>query len=104
MITAFQQRVYDAARKIPRGRVSTYKLIAEHIGCGCCQAVGQALKKNPYAPEVPCHRVIASDLTLGGFGGKRVGDCIEEKMRLLHDEGVAFKNGKLADAENVWSG
>jgi methylated-DNA-[protein]-cysteine S-methyltransferase len=48
--------------------------------------VGQALKRNPFAPEVPCHRVVASDGSLGGFHGERQGEMIERKRRLLEEE------------------
>jgi len=91
MVTAFQQRVYDAISTIPRGKVSTYGLVAGHLGCNCAQAVGQALRRNPYAPRVPCHRVIASDRTLGGFSGKRSGPQLRRKRRLLVKEGVVFR-------------
>ena len=92
--TDFERRVYDAISRIPRGKVSTYKLVAASLGCGSCQAVGQALKRNPFAPEVPCHRVIASDLTLGGFSGQRTGRAIHRKKALLGREGVVFRNGR----------
>ncbi len=101
MPTEFQKRVYAAVRRIPRGRVTTYRQLADHIGCGCCRAVGQALKRNPYAPQTPCHRVIASDLTLGGFAGQSQGEAIAKKRRLLAKEGVVFRNGKLADPARV---
>ena len=72
-ITPFQQRVYDATCRIPAGRVTTYGLLARHLGCRSAQAVGQALRRNPFAPQVPCHRVIAADLRMGGFCGARDG-------------------------------
>ncbi|MFO7822092.1 MAG: MGMT family protein [Lentisphaeria bacterium] len=97
MITKFQQRVYAAVRRIPRGRVTTYKALVEYLGCGSCQAVGQALRHNSHAPVVPCHRVIASDLTIGGFAGRRSGPEVARKLRLLATEGVEFRNGRLAD-------
>ena len=93
--TAFQMRVYDATRLVPRGSVTTYALLARHIGCRCARAVGQALRHNPYAPKVPCHRVIASDLTPGGFNGRTSGPLIKKKLALLAKEGVVFKNGRL---------
>ena len=99
MPTKFQQLVYAAARTIPRGRVTTYRLLAAHIGCASCRAVGQALKRNPYAPQVPCHRVIASDGTPGGFQGRRSGAALRRKIRLLAAEGVRFRQGRLADPD-----
>ena len=96
-VTVFQKKVYDATSKIPKGKVSTYKLVAEYIGCRSAQAVGQALKRNPFAPEVPCHRVVSSDLTIGGFGGETSGKKIREKIKILKSEGVKFKKGIIAD-------
>jgi len=90
MVTVFQRRVYDATRKIPRGQVTTYGELARRIGCGSARAVGQALRVNPFAPEVPCHRVVAADGTLTGFGGKRDTAALMRKRRLLEAEGVAF--------------
>jgi len=103
MITRFQKRVYDATRRIPRGKVSTYGLIAKAIGCGSPRAVGQALRRNPFAPAVPCHRVIRGDLTIGGFGGQTRGTRIRKKIAMLADEGVRFVNGSLADAMQVFT-
>ena len=94
-ITTFQQRVYDETKKIPRGQVITYGELAKRIGCGCPRAVGQALRVNPFAPEVPCHRVVAADGSLTGFHGERNAAAIFEKRALLEAEGVKFDdNGK----------
>jgi methylated-DNA-[protein]-cysteine S-methyltransferase len=100
--TRFQKQVYAALRQIPRGRVTTYKILARHIHCRSCRAVGQALRRNPHAPKVPCHRVIASDLTIGGFQGHKAGKAIGRKLRLLQAEGVFFKSGRLADPGLVY--
>jgi methylated-DNA-[protein]-cysteine S-methyltransferase len=93
--------VYVAVRRIPRGRVATYGGVAAAIGCGSARAVGQALRRNPFAPRVPCHRVIASDLTLGGFDGARAGAELARKERLLAAEGVVFRNGRLLDRDRL---
>ena len=101
--TAFEQRVYDAIGRIPAGSVSTYGLVAKAVGCGAVRAVGQALRRNPFAPRVPCHRVIASDLTLGGFRGEREGAALDDKRALLAREGVGFdQRGKLVDPARVF--
>lgn len=92
----FAERVYEVTRRIPKGRVATYRLIGEVLGTRAYQAIGQSLKKNPYAPEVPCHRVIASNLTLGGFMGKRSGEEIEIKKKLLEEEGVTIFDGRVS--------
>ena len=87
-VTVFQQRVYDATQEIPRGKVTTYAELARFLECGSSRAIGQALKRNPFAPGVPCHRVVKSDRSLGGFGGTSEGPEIERKRRLLASEGV----------------
>ena len=101
-MTDFQCRVYAAVRRVPPGRVTTYKLLADAVGCRSPRAVGQALKRNPFAPEVPCHRVIASDLTLGGFRGQGGGAGVRSKRRLLASEGVRFRSGILIEPERLY--
>lgn len=87
-ITPFQRRVLEATRKVPRGEVSTYAEIARRIGQPkAVRAVGQALRRNPVPIVVPCHRVIASDGTLGGYAGN-LRD--RRKIELLKLEGVAL--------------
>ncbi|NLF85316.1 MAG: MGMT family protein [Lentisphaerae bacterium] len=101
--TPFQMRVYDALREVPRGYVTTYGLLARRIGCGSARAVGGALRRNPFAPEVPCHRVIASGGTAGGFQGRRGGPAIQRKLELLRDEGVCLDEaGRLADPARLY--
>ena len=102
-VTPFQQRVYDAISMIPKGKVATYQTVAARIGCGSARAVGQALRRNPFAPRVPCHRVIASDLTMGGFEGEVGGAAIQKKLTLLSKEGVRFEGGKLAERSRLFS-
>ena len=75
--------------------MTTYKEIAGVLGMKGYQAIGQVLKKNPYAPVVPCHRVVKSDGSLGGFKGCVVGKEIIEKERLLKKEGVEIKENKI---------
>ena len=89
-ITEFQRKVYLALLKVPRGETISYGELAKRIGCKSAQAVGQALKKNPFAPDVPCHRVIAKDGSIGGFHGQRDGEMIEKKRRLLMEEASLF--------------
>ena len=80
---SFTQRVWALTARVPTGRVVTYADIAHHLGTRAYRAVGGALRRNPYAPEVPCHRVVGSDGKLTGFAGG-----LEEKRRLLRAEGV----------------
>jgi methylated-DNA-[protein]-cysteine S-methyltransferase len=103
IVTPFQQRVYDAVRCVPCGRVATYAELGRAIGCRSPRAVGQALRRNPFAPEVPCHRVIASDLTIGGFCGERQGPEIKRKLTLLAAEGVPFdSDGRLCEPDRLF--
>ena len=95
--TDFENRVFDAVRLIPRGMVTTYGLLGRHLSCGSARAIGQALKRNPFAPETPCHRVVTGDLSVGGFFGCSRGEPVERKRRLLESEGVAFlPDGSIA--------
>ena len=92
--SSFEISVWSATRKIPRGRVATYSQIALIIGKpGAARAVGNALRKNPFAPNVPCHRVVRSDGSIGGFNGMKNNP---RKEKLLREEGVEIKNGKIA--------
>ncbi len=84
----FRQAVFAALCRVPAGRVTTYGALARVVGCRCPRAVGQALRHNPFAPLVPCHRVVATDLSLGGFNGQRLGPELERKRALLAAEGV----------------
>lgn len=93
--TKFQETVYAAISNIPKGKVTTYALLAKHLGCNSPQAVGQALKCNPFAPIVPCHRVIASTGLVGGFKGARTGQPIQEKITLLKSEGITINQGTI---------
>ena len=85
-ITPFQRRVYMELLNVPAGATITYGELARRIGCRSAQAVGQALKRNPFAPDVPCHRVAGANGSLGGYFGKREGEMIERKRRLLNEE------------------
>lgn len=85
-LSSFQRRVYLALIEIPRGETITYGELARRIGCRSAQAVGQALKRNPFAPEVPCHRVVSADGSLGGYNGQREGAELERKRSLLEAE------------------
>ena len=88
--TKFEKEVLIATFKIPEGKISTYKRIAERIGRPrAYRAVGNALHKNPLAPVVPCHRVVKSD---GSFGGEKNG--AKARMRLLREEGIPTRNDK----------
>ena len=84
--TPFQLKVWDYLKKIPRGSVKTYSQVAKGIGKPLAvRAVANAIGKNPYAPRIPCHRVIRSDGSLGGYSGK---GGTKTKKLLLNKEGI----------------
>ena len=85
--TPFQIKVWEALKTIPRSETRTYLQIAQQIGRPkAVRAVANAIGKNPYAPEIPCHRVVRTDGSLGGYSGP---GGIETKIRLLREEGVS---------------
>ena len=86
----FSEEVYKACSKVPKGKVTTYKDIAHTLNTKAYRAVGTALHNNPYAPVVPCHRVVNSDGRLGGFGGGTA-----KKIKMLKKEGVTVSNGEI---------
>jgi len=84
--TSFQLKVWYYLRKIPRGSTRTYSQVAKGIGKPLAvRAVANAIGKNPYPPKIPCHRVIRSDGSLGGYSGK---GGIKTKKMLLKKEGI----------------
>ena len=91
-LSQFRLRVYTELLNVPRGETITYGELARRIGCGSAQAVGQALRHNPFAPEVPCHRVVASDCSLCGFGGSRSSKALARKRALLNAETARKEN------------
>ena len=83
--TKFQLKVWNYLRKIPKGKVKTYKEVAKGIKSPkSARAVANACAKNPYAPKIPCHRVIRADGKLGGYSAK---GCLKTKIKLLKKEG-----------------
>jgi methylated-DNA-[protein]-cysteine S-methyltransferase len=87
---SFNERCYEILRKVPKGKVTTYKELAKALNSKAYRAVGNAMNKNPYAPEVPCHRVINSNGDVGGFfSGTKT------KVKILKEEGVEIKNNKI---------
>jgi methylated-DNA-[protein]-cysteine S-methyltransferase len=86
--TKFQVKVWTYLKKIPRGSVKTYSQVAKGIGKPLAvRAVANAIGKNPFAPKIPCHRVIRSDGSLGGYSGK---GGIKTKKLLLKREGITL--------------
>lgn len=100
-LTPFQKRVLEVVARIPPGKVSTYRRVGDALGVKAYQAVGQALRANPLAPRVPCHRVIAENLGIGGYKGRLSGTAVAEKQARLAREGVLFTDGRLADPSRL---
>lgn len=88
---SFLEKVFSLTAKIPKGKVTTYKILARKAGRpAAARAVGQALAKNPQVIKVPCHRVVNSNGLIGGYQlGKN------KKMKLLKSEGVKIKYGRV---------
>lgn len=96
MLMKFNELCYALLVQVPAGKVTTYREIARALNIKAYRAVGRAMKVNPNAPLVPCHRVVKSDGTIGeyAFG-------VEKKIKLLKTEGILISNGKILDFENV---
>jgi methylated-DNA-[protein]-cysteine S-methyltransferase len=86
---SFQQRVWALTANIPRGRVAMYGDLARKLH-SAPRAVGRALHCNPYAPQVPCHRVVGSDGRLVGYAGG-----LPAKQKMLESEGVSLEGLKV---------
>ncbi len=97
MVESFRQDFYSLVSQIPEGRVSTYGALARALGSErAARAVGKMLNENPRPVEVPCHRVVRSDGSLGGYARGK-----EEKIRLLEEEGVGVKDGMVKNFEQI---
>ena len=92
-----ERQVYKKLLKVPKGKVTTYGELAKAVGLKNGQRViGQIMNKNPFPVIIPCHRVVKSD---GNIGGYFYGQDIKTKM--LSDEGIAIKNGKIQNWEKA---
>ncbi len=98
MATKLQQDVWEKLKEIPKGKVTTYKLLANAIGSRAVRAVASAVGKNPYAPNVPCHRVVLSSGKIGNYTHPQ---GVKRKIELLKNEGIKIKNGKIVDFEEI---
>jgi O-6-methylguanine DNA methyltransferase len=101
-LTPFRKQTLTLLCRIPTGRWSTYQAMSDYISATshktCARAVGNAMRNNPFAPEVPCHRILSSDGSIGGFKGDwgAEGKYAGQKRELLGEEGVRFDSrGKV---------
>ena len=90
MKSSFSERCYGLLKIVPKGKVTTYKALAKAMNTKAYRAVGQAMNKNPYAPTVPCHRVINSSGNLGGYAFG-----LSKKIQMLKDEGIEISGNKI---------
>jgi methylated-DNA-[protein]-cysteine S-methyltransferase len=103
MISPFAKQVYKHLRKVPQGKVTTYKELAKAMNTNAFQAIGQVMRSNPDAPNTPCHRVVSANGTLGGFMGAKSGPKVLKKIRLLKKEGVLVHGNRVVDFERkLW--
>ena len=86
----FLERVWALTARVPRGKVTTYAELARAMKSKGYRAVGLAMNRNPFAPNVPCHRVVGSDGSLTGFAGG-----LPKKKRMLTSEGVSIRSGRV---------
>ena len=86
----FNDRCYQILKKVPSGKITTYKEIARALKSKAYRAVGNAMNKNPYAPNIPCHRVIKNTGEVGGFASGA-----KKKIQMLKKEGVEINKGKI---------
>ncbi|MCJ1252653.1 methylated-DNA--protein-cysteine methyltransferase [Lignoscripta atroalba] len=103
-LSPFRRRVLLTLLQVPRGHYTTYAALSSFLSSSP-RAVGNAMRNNPFAPTVPCHRVLAADGSIGGFGGEwgEGGKFRGEKVKLLRAEGVRFDGrGRVVGA--VWRG
>jgi methylated-DNA-[protein]-cysteine S-methyltransferase len=99
----FNEKIYALLKKVSKGRVTTYKILAEKLGTKAYRAVGQAMRRNPYSPQVPCHRVVCSSGFIGGFSGNVNPNSkeVHRKVRMLKSEGVKIKGNKIMNFEKI---
>ena len=94
----FQERVLDLLKKIPKGKVTTYKLLAKQMKTKAYRAVGSACHNNPKPIVVPCHRVVRSD---GEIAVCHHDSCHKGRIKLLRKEGIKIKGNKIVNFEDV---
>lgn len=100
-LSSYQQAILRILAEIPKGKVTTYSDLAKELSVRdskwsprASRAVGTTMRNNPCGPQIPCHRVIKSDGTVGNFRGGEKG-AVDEKISMLRDEGVILVKGKI---------
>ena len=92
-----QQKIFKKLLEVPKGQITTYGELAKAFGLKNGQrTVCKIMNKNPYPVIIPCHRVVMSTGKIGGYAyGEHV------KIKMLNNEGIKIKNGKIVDMENI---
>ncbi len=90
------KKCYELLSQIPKGKVTTYKEIAQKLNSKAYRAVGTLIGKNPNAPKVPCHRVVSSNGSIGGYAFG-----VNKKIELLQKEGIKVKDSKVINFKKV---
>lgn len=91
---SFTERCYELLKKVPKGKVTTYKSLARALNTKAYRAVGEAMKKNKHPNTIPCYKVINSNGSLGGYMGSDPKN-LKKKIQLLRAEGIEIKNNKI---------
>lgn len=101
-LSTYQQAILRLLAEVPKGKVTTYGDLAKELARRnpkwsplAGRAVGTTMRNNPCGPQIPCHRVIKSDGTVGNFRGGAEG-AVKEKIGMLRDEGVTVSSGKIS--------
>jgi methylated-DNA-[protein]-cysteine S-methyltransferase len=95
-----RELVYSLTKQVPKGMVTSYGGLAAAIGRPrAARAIGSIMHVNPYAPVVPCHRVVHKDGRIGGFGDRR---GVTKKIELLAAEGITVRSGRIVDFDKVY--
>lgn len=96
ILMKFQEKVWELLKEIPKGRVTTYGIIARKLGTKAYRSVGNACHNNPYFPIAACYRVVYNNGSIGGFASG-----VKNKINLLKKEGIKLKNNKIENFEKV---
>ena len=94
----FQKKVLDITKQMPCEKITTYKIIGQKMNTKAYRAIWQALTRNPYAPTIPCHRVVSSNWGIGGYAF-----WVEKKIQILKEEWISVLDGEIIDFEKrLW--
>ncbi len=93
---SFDEKIVDLIKRVPSGKVTTYRILAQKLNSKAYRAVGNACHRNPNAPSVPCHRVVRSDEKIGGYS-----KGVKKKIKLLRKEGIEIEKNRIKNFNKV---